>query len=223
VASRATDRPCAAAGGFLSTPLLAVRNFRRTFGSRVVVEDLSFELGPGDRVALWGPNGAGKTTVLRYLAGTLSATRGEGTIQGHPIGSIRARDRTGVSLSQERSFYMRLSGRANLLFFARLRGLGKGAAARAVGSLEEELELGEILRERADRCSTGMLQQLGFARALLGGPDLLVLDEPTRSLDEQASERLWGALERRSGTAVLLATHRREDLEHCGSRIHLPQ
>jgi ABC-type multidrug transport system ATPase subunit len=118
---------------------------------------------------------------------------------------------------------MRLSGRANLLFFARLRGTGKQEAERSLRSLEDELELAEILRERADRCSTGMLQQLGFARALLGEPVLLVLDEPTRSLDEKAVERLWGALERRPETAVVLATHRNEDLDRCGSRIDLPR
>ncbi len=201
---------------------MAVRKLRRAFGSRVVVDDLSFELAQGDRVALWGPNGSGKTTVLRCLAGTITPTSGEAKIQGHLAGSIAARNLIGVSLSQERSFYMRLSGRANLLFFARLRGAGKADAERSVRSLEDELELAEILRERADRCSTGMLQQLGFARALLGEPALLVLDEPTRSLDEKAVERLWSAVERRPETAVLLATHRKEDLDRCASRIDLP-
>ena len=174
-------------------------------------------------MALLGPNGSGKTTILRLLAGTLAPTKGDGTIHGHPVGSIAARGVTGVSLSQERSFYMRLSGRANLIFFARLRGSGKREADTALRALEDELQLTEILRERVDRCSTGMLQQLGFARALLGDPMLLVLDEPTRSLDEKAVERLWGALERRPETAVVLATHRSEDIGRCGTRIDLPR
>ena len=88
-------------------------------------------------------------------------------------------------------------------------------------SLEEELELGPILAQRVDRCSTGMIQQLAFARALVGEPVLLVLDEPTRSLDDEAVERLWGAIERRPLAALLIATHNHEDIERCDRRIDL--
>jgi ABC-type multidrug transport system ATPase subunit len=115
---------------------------------------------------------------------------------------------------------MRLSGRANLIFFARLRGLGKREGTREVELLSEELELGAILDERADRCSSGMLQQLAIARALLGEPPLLLLDEPTRSLDDQALERFWHALERRTA-AVLVATHLQADLERCDRTVDL--
>ena len=67
-----------------------------------------------------------------------------------------------------------------------------------------------------------MMQQVAFARTLLGSPSVLLLDEPTRSLDEEASTRLWTAIERRPDVAVVFATHRREDVEHCDSRIELP-
>jgi ABC-type multidrug transport system ATPase subunit len=128
----------------------------------------------------------------------------------------------GVSLSQERAFYLRLSGRENLLFFARLRWRSRAAAARQVDELVEELELGDIASRRTDRCSTGMLQQLSFARSLLGSPDLLLLDEPTRSLDEGAIARLWGAIERRPEVALMIATHHADDAERCGSQLDLP-
>jgi ABC-type multidrug transport system ATPase subunit len=194
---------------------------QRSFGSLTAVKNFNLEMAPGERVALWGPNGSGKTTVLRCVAGTLEPDEGTIDVYGSPAGSKAARSRIGVVMSAERSFYLRLSGRANLRFFSRLRYGDLGEAGKAVSAIEEELELSTIADRRADRCSTGMLQQLAFGRSLLGDPQLLLLDEPTRSLDEAASERLWGAIDRRPDVAVLIATHRHEDLEHCGTRIDL--
>ena len=134
---------------------------------------------------------------------------------------MSARRRVGTSLSQERSFYLRLTGRENLMFFSRLRHERERQARRNVEAIIEELELEEIAAERVNRCSTGMVQQLSFARALLGDPSLLLLDEPTRSLDAAATARLWAALERRQRIAVLIATHRPDDLERCPTRLDL--
>jgi ABC-type multidrug transport system ATPase subunit len=210
------------AGNRGSDPVLVVSNLERRFGDREVVKRLTLAPRPGERVALRGPNGSGKTTVLRCIAGTLSLSGGSVTIGGSPVGSVAARRLTGVSLSQERSFYMRLSGRSNLTFFARVRGHGKTAALRIVSQLEEELHLSDILDERADRCSTGMIQQLALARALLGDPQLLLLDEPTRSLDKEAVRRMWSALERRVSTSVVIATHTDTDVAHCDWTVDLP-
>jgi ABC-2 type transport system ATP-binding protein len=201
---------------------LLVSELNRRFGDREVVRRLNVALRPGERIALRGPNGSGKSTVLRCLSGTLSLTAGSATVGGHPVGSLASRRLIGLSLAQERSFYMRLSGRTNLTFFARARGYGKKPSERIVSELEEELELSGILAERADRCSTGMIQQLSFARALLGDPPLLLLDEPTRSLDGDALQRLWGALDRRPRVAVLIATHLDDDVTHCDAQLELP-
>jgi ABC-type multidrug transport system ATPase subunit len=204
-------------------PILDLDGLARVFGERRVVDDLSLEVGAGERVALVGPNGSGKTTVLRCVAGTLAPTSGRVLVEGHDAGSVDARRSTGVSLAQERSFYQRLTGRANLLFFARLRYGNRRRAARDVDELVSELELTEIVEQRLDRCSTGQVQQLAFARALLGRPTLILLDEPTRSLDQDARARVWRALDRRPGTAVVIATHLEEDLERCGTRVDLPR
>ncbi len=168
-----------------------------------------------------GANGSGKTTLLRCIAGSLTPTSGEIVVGRHAAGSREARALTGVSLAQERSFYLRLTGRANLRFFARLRIASRRAAYGHVDALEEELGLSDIAAERCDRCSTGMMQQLAFARALLGDPRLLLLDEPTRSLDDAATERLWGAIDRRPKLAVLIATHREDDIQRCDSQLEL--
>ena len=140
---------------------------------------------------------------------------------GYPAGSRDARRVVGVSLSQERSFYLRLSGEDNLLFAAGVRGIDRREAARRVTQLTEELELGAILAKRVDRCSTGMVQQLAFARALIGEPDLLLLDEPTKSLDTAATERLWQAVSARPEVALVIATHREDDVARCRHRLDL--
>ena len=202
--------------------VLSVEGLARRFGGRDVVDGLDLELRAGERVALCGPNGSGKTTVLRCIAGTVSPTRGHITVLGHPAGSLEARRWTGVSLSQDRSFYLRLSGRHNLRFFAGVRGIRRADAVRLVDSLEEELELGAIVAKRVDRCSSGMVQQLAFARALIGAPRVLLLDEPTRSLDTEATGRLWRAVDARPDVALLIATHREDDVARCDRRIDLP-
>lgn len=218
----AADVPLKAAHepAVMSERLLTIRSLSRRFGARQALDSVELTLAAGDRVALCGPNGSGKTTLLRCVAGTLSPTEGDVRIGAHRAGTSAAARLLGVSLSQERSFHLRLSGHAQLLFFARLHRSAR-EAARQVSALEEELELEELARLRVDRCSTGMVQQLAFARALLGQPALLLLDEPTRSLAGPGLERLWRALERRPQLAVLLATHRDEDIARCGRRFDL--
>lgn len=201
--------------------VLEIRHLRRGFSGRAVVDDVSLTLRPGDRTALLGPNGSGKSTVLRCAAGSILPNAGSITVHGHASGSIAARMKTGVSFAQERAFYLRLSGHENLLIFSRLRHGRESEAVAQVHALEEELGIRDIARERADRCSSGMLQQLSFARALLGSPRLLLLDEPTRSLDAAAVERLWSALEDRPEMSVLMATHSDEDIARCDQRLEM--
>lgn len=202
--------------------LLRVEKLSREFADHKVLDRLDLLLEPGQRVAVTGANGSGKTTLLRCVAGSVTPTSGEILVDSHPAGSREARAVTGVSLAQERSFYLRLTGRANLRFFARLRYPSRRVAYQAVEALEEELSLRDIAGERGDRCSTGMMQQLAFARALLGDPRLLLLDEPTRSLDQDATGRIWAALEDRKQVAVVIATHRTDDIRRCHSQLALP-
>ena len=202
--------------------MLSIESLNRRFGRREVVRSLDLAVEPGQRVALWGPNGSGKSTVLRCVAGTLLPSAGSVRINGHEAGELAARRLVGASLAQERSFYLRLSGRANLLFFARMRYDNRREGARSVDALIEELEIADIAAQRVDRCSTGMVQQLALARAFLGDPMVILLDEPTRSLDADARGRLWGALQRRRRSAALIATHLDEDVKLCDERVSFP-
>ena len=204
-----------------SETLLIFDDVGRRFGERMVVENVHIALRRGDRLALCGPNGSGKTTILRCATGTVTPTKGTILVAGHPAGSRAARRAIGVSLSQDRSFYLRLSGRENLLFFAGIRGIRRRDARVIVDRLEDELSLGPLLTQRVARCSTGMVQQLSFARALIGDPPILLLDEPTRSLDAAAAERLWAALDRRPDTGLIIATHRGDDVRRCSSTFNL--
>jgi ABC-type multidrug transport system ATPase subunit len=194
---------------------IAVESLTRTFGGLTVLEGLSMAVELGERVAVFGPNGSGKTTLLRCVLGTVTPTSGTVTVSGHRAGTFPARALIGVSLAQERSFYLRLSGRENLILFARLRGLSRRAAAGRVDELTRELKLSEVAPRRTDRCSTGQLQLLAFARALLGEPPVLLLDEPTRSLDKLGRERIWQALDRRRDRTVVLASHLDADIDSC--------
>lgn len=202
-------------------PVLSLRDVSRSFKGKLALAPLDLELGPGERLAVRGANGAGKTTLLRCIAGTLYPSSGEIRIRGHRAGTLSAQRLIGCSLAADRAFYLRLTGRANLRFFASLRNGSEREASRDVDSIVEELEIEAIVQQRLDSCSTGMLQQVSFARALLGKPDLLLLDEPTRSLDVEATARLWAALARRPAITGLIASHRPEDLKHCVRHIDL--
>ena len=197
--------------------ILEVSGLSRSFGSRTVLRDIDIRLGPGSKLGLTGPNGSGKTTLLRCVAGSLTPSTGSVQVEGHPAGSLPARDAIGITFAPERAFYQRLSGRRNLIFYASLRGPDARAAAESV---IEELEI-DFADQRVDRCSSGMVQQLSFARALLGEPRLLLLDEPTRSLDGSAVDRFWAALGRRPSVAVVLASHQSDDIDRCEERIDL--
>jgi ABC-type multidrug transport system ATPase subunit len=200
--------------------MLEAAAITKSFQGKHVLGPIDLRLDAGERLAVTGPNGAGKSTLLRCIAGTLAPCSGAITVAGHRAGTQAAKRSIGVAFAQERAFYFRLSGTENLLTFAMVR-LPSARARAAVKLVVSELELEDIAARRLDRCSSGMVQQLAIARALLGAPSLLLLDEPTRSLDDRAVERLWAAMDRRPNMALIIATHRREDVEQCQHHLAL--
>lgn len=202
------------------SPVIELVGVTRSFGALRVLDGVGLEVCPGELVGLVGANGAGKTTLLRIVAGTVLPDAGRALVGGEPAGRLGARRRTGVCFAFEGSFFEALTAAQNLLIFARLRFAG-GAAREAVRAVVGELELEWLADREVAGFSAGMRGQLAFARALIGDPDVLLLDEPTRSLDASAGERLWGALGRRPRAAVLLASHRCEDLERCSRLLEL--
>ena len=189
--------------------LLSARRVARRFGRRVVLEPIDLDLAEGEVVALGGPNGAGKSTLLAILAGALAPSAGE----------VAMADPTRIGwMPQQPALYRRLTPRENLELFARLAGIGDPGAA--VGRALEAVGLGAEER-RAAELSVGNVQRLNLAIGLLGDPLVLLLDEPTASLDVAQRQRLWRLVagRRAVGGAVLFATHSLEEARRTADRL----
>ncbi len=182
----------------------------------IALSDVNLDVRPGEIVGLVGPNGAGKTTLIRIIATVLDATSGHVTVDGHDATSDphEIRRRIGLVLADDRALYWRLTGRQNLEFFGRMNGMSRADARRRGAEMMDRFDL--TGRDRmVFAFSSGMRARLSIARALLHEPPLLVLDEPTRSLDPVASKEVAGILRSAAaaGTAVLLSSHRIDEIE----------
>ena len=192
-----------------ASPAIETRGLARRFGAVGALEPLELTVPAGESVLLLGPNGAGKSTLLRLLATLLRPTSGSMRLFGESPASGEAavlRRRIGF-LSHQTFLYDHLTARENLLFYGRLYGLADP------GGVAEEAIRAARLDHRGDDCvgtfSRGMQQRLAIARALLHGPDLLLLDEPFTGLDRESSRRLEARLheEHAAGRTSVIATH----------------
>ncbi len=180
---------------------------------------ISFELRKGEVLALVGANGAGKSTLLRILTTLLLPTRGRAQVCGFDVASepAKVRMQIGYHTGADGCFYSRLSGRENLNLFAVLNNLSREQTSRRIEELTDLFGLGPLLDRQVRTLSTGNIHRLGLARAMLHRPSLLVLDEPTRSLDPLAASEFRRFLLQRivgdHGTTVLFASHTLTEVE----------
>ena len=198
---------------------LEARGLRKSFKDRVVLDDVSFAVGPGEIFGLLGPNGAGKTTAFRLLSGLLPPDAGTFTFDGAPAEPSRPlfRRRLGV-VFQDPSLDLKLTGRENLALGAALFGLPARVASTRIAEALELMELGARADEPTSRYSGGMRRRLEIARVLLHDPALLLLDEPGRGVDPEALRRIWDQIEslrQRRGLSVIVTTHQPEEAERC--------
>jgi ABC-2 type transport system ATP-binding protein len=188
------------------------------------LRNVSFVIGEGEIFGLIGPNGAGKTTLTKVIATLIQPSEGEVTVKGHDTvadDELVRRD-VGLSGAEERSFYWRLTAEQNLLFFARLHGLGSRKAQARISELFDLLELQDQARRRFAELSTGNKQRLSVARALLSSPSVLLLDEPTRSLDPIAAGRMRAlikSLAQAHKSTIFLTSHNLSEVEELCNRV----
>jgi ABC-2 type transport system ATP-binding protein len=189
------------------------------------LRDVSFDVHEGEIFGLIGPNGAGKTTLTKIVATLVQPTTGSVSVKGFDSvrESAEVRRVIGLAAAEERSFYWRLTLEQNLMFFARLYSIPKRKARARVSELLAQLDLDKSASQRFGQLSTGNKQRMAIARSLLNEPPILLLDEPTRSLDPIAAARLRsfiGSLARKDPpVTILLTSHNLNEIEELCRRI----
>ncbi|WP_298748853.1 ABC transporter ATP-binding protein [uncultured Serinicoccus sp.] len=185
---------------------ISVRGLTKTFGSFTAVDDLSFEVAPARVTGFLGPNGAGKTTTLRMLLGLVRPTSGEALIGGRRYADLSAPMVTVGAALEATGFHPGRSGRNHL----RVLAASHGIPDRRVDELLELVGIPAAARKKAGGYSMGMRQRLGLAAALLGDPDVLLLDEPANGLDPEGIRWMRGFmrhLAQEQGKTVLVSSH----------------
>jgi ABC-2 type transport system ATP-binding protein len=186
---------------------------------------ISFEVKPGEVLALVGANGAGKSTLLRILTTLLIPTRGRAQVCGFDVARepAKVRLRIGYHTGGDACFYSRLSAKENLMLFAVLNNISEDEASKRIAEITGPFGLGELLDRQVRTLSTGNVHRLGLARAMLHRPSMLVLDEPTRSLDPLAAAEFRRFLLRdivgAHGTTMIFASHTLAEVEQLAGRV----
>ena len=193
-------------------PAVVAEGLRVVRGEREVLPGISLTVPRGEVVGLLGPSGGGKTTLLRSIVGVQVVHAGSITVLGEPAGSAALRSRVGY-MTQDASVYADLTVRENLTYFSALVGAPRGRVDRAMA----EVDLSEHADRRVDRLSGGQRSRVSLAAALVGSPELLVLDEPTVGLDPVLRRDLWDLFHRLAdgGTTLVVSSHVMDEATRC--------
>src|SRR6266478_2012354 len=197
------------------TPSIDVRHLRKVYGEVIAVDDLTFAVPPGAVLGLLGGNGAGKTTTIAMLLGLLEPTAGDIEVLG--VDMLRRRYAALPRMNFSSPYVdlpHRLTVRQNLLFYGRLYGVRN--LSRRIGEIAEHMQIGPFLDRQAGKLSAGQKTRVALAKALINRPDVLLLDEPTASLDPDTGDLVRSWLERyraETGCTILLASHNVAEVE----------
>src|SRR6476620_7087392 len=199
-------------------PAVVVDGLRVVRGDREVLPGVSLTVPRGQVVGLLGPSGGGKTTLLRSIVGVQVVQGGTVSVLGQPAGSAGLRSRVGY-MTQDASVYSDLTVRENLTYFAAVLGVPRDRVEEVVG----EVDLADHADDRVDRLSGGQRSRVSLAAALVGRPELLVLDEPTVGLDPVLRRDLWDLFHRlaAAGATLLVSSHVMDEATRCDALILL--
>ncbi len=197
--------------------------FRKTAKTVTALDEVSFSVKKGEIFGLLGPNGAGKTTTIKTICTLIQPTSGEVYVNGHDVqkDSQRARQDLGVMLTGDRTLYWKLTGRENLEYFSALYHMDRKHAKERIHELLKLVGLEERQDTLVENYSTGMRMRLSFIKGILHEPPVLLLDEPTMSLDPQSARLIRETIQdlRKQGHAILLTTHYMEEADQLSDRV----
>jgi ABC-2 type transport system ATP-binding protein len=202
--------------------MIELTHVRKTYGTKVAVEDLSLRIEAGELFAFLGPNGAGKTTTLKLMCGLLFPTAGTIRVGGFDMATDGDRARQLISFVPDQPYlYEKLTGREFLQFIADMYGLDRQDANRRIEEMIDTFSLDDFVDDLTERYSHGMKQRTVFAAALLHQPKVLIVDEPTVGLDPRSVRLLKDLLRREvnKGATVFLSTHSLDIAEELADRI----
>ncbi|MEE2904399.1 MAG: ABC transporter ATP-binding protein [Myxococcota bacterium] len=205
-------------------PALEALGLSRSYGEHLAVDNVSFEIFPGEVFGLLGPNGAGKTSLLRMLSGILEPDRGHARINGERVTRDAHHLRRGLGyLSGDTSLYGRLSVVEMLTYFGQLHGMTKEQLDSRIDRMVNDFGLESFKAQRCGALSSGQSQRANLARAFISNPKIVILDEPTVGLDVISGEFVVQAIERARSErkAVLFSTHIMSEVDKLCDRIGL--
>ena len=202
------------------TTMVEIKNLRKTFGSIVAVDGVSFSVGKGEVLGFLGPNGAGKSTTMKMITGFLTPTSGTVRVCGHdvPDDALAAKTRIGY-LPEGAPAYQDMTPASFLTFIGQMRGLSGETLKRAVSETVEKVNLQSVLDQPIETLSKGFKRRVGLAQAILHDPDVLILDEPTDGLDPNQKYEVRSLIRAMAQEkAIILSTHILEEVHAVCSR-----
>ena len=202
--------------------MISINSLTKRFGEHVAVDNLSFEVRPGEVLGFLGPNGAGKSTTMKMLTGFLTPDEGTASICGFDIRSqaLQAQQQMGY-LPEGAPCYGDMRVKGFLEFIAQVRGLSRAERQQQIGRVVEQLQLEGVLKQSIDTLSKGFKRRVGLAQAILHDPQVLILDEPTDGLDPNQKHQVRGLIQQLasdSNKIVVISTHILEEVSAVCSR-----
>ena len=194
--------------------LIEIEKLSKSFGEQKVLDKIDFKLESGEIVGLIGPSGSGKSTLIKTMLGMEKADEGEALVLDYKMPKREILSNIGY-MAQSDALYEMLTGYENLEFFGKMKGVPSDKLKKEIEYIAEIVDLTNDLKKLVSKYSGGMKRRLSLAIALIGSPELLILDEPTVGIDPSLRKNIWKELfkQRDSGVGILVTTHVMDEAE----------